>query len=403
MPQNHDNKNKQPARGRGRGAPNPRGRGRGGPNPRGRGRGGPNPRGRGRGAPNPRGGAHAGANVDALPDSVPPGCAVVSMLFKCPPNFRDTAHNVHDYAFALCVLRGSIVRFLSDEETARLDFVVLVPEGDGRPPPLALQLLEEHGWQIKQVPNIKLRAGALNPRMKQEWYRDTHLKAHAWGLVKYRRVLYLDADSITVKREHITHLLNCDMRGCSFMAPYDAQKGLVKVGEQEWRETHWFAWHGLKLEDHRVQLNGPGVKTPNDRARTYRQLLTGCMLIVPDAENYKTMLKYFETYGTPEGAEFEGVEVQVPAYSDGDMLTNVARMLRGGVCAMDPKYAAYRGCVKECFAIQYGGTNPWAEEAQKWPDMIPWREAALKLLDEIPDETRRALVDAGSLVARWEA
>lgn len=320
--------------------------------------------------------------------------AVATILFTDPA--ADEHHRVEDYAVAI----GTLIKSIADQlgpAAKVLTFCVLVPpHGETTRPKAAVldviaafattdwgalfKAIEIHDTVIPKAPKK-----IWNPAMKISGYQHTtQLKLGVWGLVQFHRVLYLDADSLQMRDGDISALFAMDLGKRPQFAvagAYDAQKAWERQGEEVWRKKHPFAKHGMKLPPHYVRLNGPGVNTPNERDKRYKQLLTGCLVITPNARTHSHLAGAFEHYSG------------VPLYSDGDFLTDASTTVIGNAYAVDPLYCAYRGNEggNPPYAIQYGGSNPWDKRAAKYPDVQPWICAAYEMLDTLPPELVRHL------------
>jgi hypothetical protein len=326
-------------------------------------------------------------HTEALAD-----CAVATMLFADPA--ADDHHRPEDYAVAVGTLAKSVADQLGDAAWP-LSFCVLVPDAKFQTAP-SVEILKAvaafgdtlwgstfKSFEIRRVDLPRAPKGIWNPKMKISGYlHTTQLKLALWGLTQFRRIVYLDADSLQMPAavgefgsiaELFAMSLGPEPR-YAIASAYDAQKGWEKAGEQEWRRRNPFAKHGLKLTRNRTELNAPGVTHVQMRRKTYKQLLTGCMVITPSAEIHYKLLTGFENY--------KGVAL----YSDSDFITDAAVRLIGSAYAIDPLFCAYRGNKggNPPYAIQYGGSNPWDSRAAKYPDVQPWIAAATAMADSLP-------------------
>jgi hypothetical protein len=303
------------------------------------------------------------------------------------------------YVLSAGVLIHSIKQQLGN--VAGLSYVALVPapqRDGGAEEPLALtpdmlRALELQGWTVRPVPYLPEFERQINPHIKKgHHYNYTMgMKIHAFGLSEYKRVLYLDVDSVFGPERKLgdlgccAELLRMDLGGWSAAASYNAQKALIRMGEKNLRQRndrlydsknnkYCSAAHSAQIPAAFTQFDYPDMcGDPDRRHLGYCMMLTGLMVIQPDPELMREILEVLR-------------KVKTPMYSDGDMLTHALTMVglnrgqEGGWVGVDMLYGAYRGETQNPpYGIQFGGMPPWLSHPD-WSSGKKWRDSLKSLL-----------------------
>jgi len=352
-------------------------------------------------------------------------CALFNLVVRPVGPADPDAVGCWPYVLSAGVLKHSMEMQLEGAETG-LQFIMLVPAAERSPgvdEPLALsadmvRALKLQGWTVREVPYLPEFEAKMHENFgpAHPYYYTTGMKIHAFGL-EHRRVLYLDVDSVFAPDRKLgdlgcfAELLRMDMKGSLAAAPFDAQKALLRMGEENLRnrqnrlfdpETKKYVSvaHGCPIPREFTRFDHPDMHgNPDRRHAGYRMMLTGLMVIEPSPQLMGEMREVI-------------LAAKTRMYSDGDMLTHGVTMAaaaraaaeaaaeaaaaeaaaagrRQGWTGVDMLFAAYRGATtNKPYGTQFGGTAPWRSDPS-WESGKQWRAALEGMLQEAgPDLAR---------------
>lgn len=129
-----------------------------------------------------------------------------------------------DYYFEACkVTAHRLLRNATTRDSFNRPFVILATPNV---PQKQIRVLESHGAIVKTVATIDPPPGTVDFEKINPRYRDQFTKLRVWSMTEYRRILYLDADTLIIRPLHNVFDTPTKLKGDEewlFAAVYDSR------------------------------------------------------------------------------------------------------------------------------------------------------------------------------------